>query len=332
MVVGAAATNLFPQSQTEVFDIDPPDRKRVLRLFLWVLSLSFLVLVVYGLVVATITESATLVVIFLFLFILSYLGYLNFHLKANNVRYLRNIIAYEGTADYVANVTGARPRILMRIRCYHHAGESQGAREGDDLHQLDDVDLDEAEKGEAVPGERIYTFQEEREFAFDAWEDLSQPISFESETRIVKLKLKTRVGFADQFTRDKFEEEQARFVAAHRDHDLHYEYETVYEVPHLKPKILSVVNVDQMPAILGYEWYLLFTVCLAGWPYAVWLERRTVKVNHLVKKVVRRVATPEELAMRRSARTVSRLNTNSSIRQMAPAQAAAKIGSQEVVF
>lgn len=327
LVVGAAATSLFPSSQTDSFEVDPPDRKRVLRMALWVFSVLFLVLVVYGLVVAAITESSTLLVVFLFLFILSYAGYLHFHLKANNVKYLRNIVAYEGTGEYVADVTTARPKIIMKIRCYHQAGEGEGEEDGEGRVVIDE---EAAEKGGAVPGERVYTFSEEREFLFDQWEDISDPVSLGTESRIVKLKLKTRIGFADSFTKEKFEEEQARFISAHRERDTRYEYETVYQVPHLRPKILSVVNVDRMPLILSFEWYLLFTIFLAGWPYAVWLDRRTVKVNHLVKKVVRRAATPEELARRKSSGTLRRLGTNSSIKRMASGQLPHQAAVQKV--
>jgi hypothetical protein len=318
-------------SGEETFEVEGPDKKIWFGLLFWLLTLLSLCLVFYGIARVFFNGSYLLLVLFVINFCLWFAFYLRFQFLSTNVEYLRNIQMHEGAPQYIDHLRENRPRILMKIRCFHYTMETESSHQ--QLHHQrlqEEPDLEGGIGGDAVsaappvhtPREvmtegnfrKVYTYQEEREFKFDTWEDHSPPLIGMEHYDIVKLKVKSMIGFSDLYTKEKFEEEQARFIDEHKGKDVMYQYSCIYEVPGLRPKVLSIVHMDQKPALLSIEWFFASTFMLLGWPYSFWLDRQSTKVNFLLKKVVHREPTAEELIRRSSSKSIRRVPTNSSVR------------------
>jgi len=314
-----SAAPIYEGEESEEAVVDPEisssmGYKRWLRLGVWILMLLSLALLFFGIFLVINAHSLVLIVIFTIVFVICLVLYLRTQLLSPNVEYLRNICLQEGTPEYIEQMRSTKPMIKMSIRCFHYTGMGLD-RDPEQAHVV-------VTEGEL---KKIQTHQATKEFVIDTWEDQSSAVSGLEAFEIIKLKLKTRIGFADAFTKQKFEEEQAKFIEDNKGKDTQYEYKCFFEVPGLRPKTLSIVHASKKPAMLSLKWYMTATFLLAGWPYNEWLDVKSTKVNYMVQKVVRREPTQEDLLRRMaSERVLARKGTSASVKRVTSSAIARK--------
>lgn len=296
------------EAEEVVAEAEPRGYKRWLRLGVWVVMLLSLALLFSGIYLVVNSHSLVLLIVFAIIFVICLVIYLRTQLLSPNLEYLRNVCDQESTPEYLELLRSTKPVIKMSIRCFHYTGMGLDQnRDPESAHVV-------VTEGEL---KKIQTHHATKEFVFDTWEDQSSALGGLEQFGMIKLKLKTRIGFADEFTKQKFEEEQARFIDEHKGKDTQYEYKAFFEVPNLRPKSLSISQTASRPALLSVEWYMTCTFFLVGWPYNEWLDVKSTKVSYIVQKVVKREPTQEDNLRRlASERVLARKATSASVKRV----------------
>ena len=141
--------------------------------------------------------------------------------------------------------------------------------------------------------EKVTTFIDQDEFSFGSWVDVSKrempPIGHSSLTR---LKIDPCILFGDQETADDYASQVAAMIERNRHRDVHTDYSAKRQIPGLKKRISTYVDLNVRPWWIRTGYFWLATVLMMTWPYRWLFRAKTGKTYYILKKKMYKSTTP----------------------------------------
>ena len=204
---------------------------------------------------------------------------------SHELSYLSNILQDQTAWSYIQEMHEVPPQIVMIVECYHYETRVR-------VVYYTDSNGNTQSRTETYT-EKVTTFIDQDEFSFGSWVDVSKrempPIGHSSLTR---LKIDPCILFGDQETADDYASQVAAMIERNRHRDVHTDYSAKRQIPGLKKRISTYVDLNVRPWWIRTGYFWLATLLMMTWPYRWLFRAKTGKTYYILKKKMYKSATP----------------------------------------
>jgi hypothetical protein len=202
---------------------------------------------------------------------------------SSTLRYLMHVRDSGGSQKFQESLQRARPDITMHVECYHYETRTRTYTDSKGRRRT---------RTERV---KVVTYTGRRNKTFCSWADASgnlptfetaaiRSVGASAKTRIMKIKNIKSYEPLDAATEAHFAREASAFKAANRHRDVHMSYSESFFIPGFVSKTLTIDG--PTPCALGPGCYVLASLLGLTWPYRMWMECKSFRVEWSVKKVL----------------------------------------------
>jgi len=175
--------------------------------------------------------------------------------------YLDQIMNHEQYTIYQNNMIKGKPRIWMKLECYHYEGSGEDKR-------------------------TVITHTAQTDYEFDFYVDISD-INFNvQEHKVAKLQIHKAFKFADTYTQQDYEIKKLHFISNNKS-DKHQIFTYGIELTGFKSEILVR---PQHERALSLNAYICATLCMFNMCYQMWLSSISVKRKIVFQKSIQKLA------------------------------------------
>ena len=204
---------------------------------------------------------------------------------SHELSYLSNILQDQTAWSYIKEMHEVPPQIVMIVECYHYETRVR-------VVYYTDSNGNTQSRTETYT-EKVTTFIDQDEFSFGSWVDVSKrempPIGHSSLTR---LKIDPCILFGDQETADEYASQVAAMIERNRHRDVHTDYSAKRQIPGLKKRISTYVDLNVRPWWIRTGYFWLATLLMMTWPYRWLFRAKTGKTYYILKKKMYKSTTP----------------------------------------
>lgn len=192
-------------------------------------------------------------------------------------RYLWNFNPVQSFSEEVEKIRATDPSIGFGCECYHYETRTVYVTERDAQGNTHTVARTYTEK--------VVTHRETEYFRYRVCRDVSGDL-----TKAILQFNAIRVDFTKSWnagnaeTQMAYDRTRSSFISRNIHRDVHFDQWDIFELPGFKQHMLSVVDIEQVPAGLHLCVYMFFGVLFQAVWYRHWLDRVTVLGKYHITK------------------------------------------------
>ena len=165
--------------------------------------------------------------------------------------------------------TKEKPKLSMRIECYHMETRTSGSGKNRRTRRV-----------------KVVTWRGSREIQYATWYDQSQrPAGLDQFPVIKMLCKKTPITFADAHTEQHIAGQRRQFQNENRHRDRSMSFSEVYTLDTFKPNVLFKRS-GVAAKCMQRRWYVCWTFLCCNWAYRYWFERASTRTTINISKVI----------------------------------------------
>ncbi|CAD7697860.1 unnamed protein product [Ostreobium quekettii] len=188
--------------------------------------------------------------------------------------FVHNVLSTESAVDFVNRLKSTPPVVGYHMSCYNLQVRVRTTTDstGNTMTQ--------------TYTEKVTTWTGSESFHFHTWKDTSGSVSGLEDYEMAKLRLIKEKGYLDRYTRESFQENRARFVAANRHRDDFYEMNDTLDIDGFRDSVLALRDINERPWWLYPAVFYIASLLLLTWPYRVLLNSRVISTKFKVVKSI----------------------------------------------